>query len=108
MRRQLVEVDKSGWKIPLLVGRQGIYPILANAKVAMECAREFDGVLAYNSFKETPVFLKDCPLADATVGMVVNDHHVRMITNWLQRIGIRVSVDTCGAAIYTVAQNSSR
>src|SRR5262249_44836502 len=99
-------VTDAEWRPTLHVGKNGPLPILANVMTVLEHAKEWAGALAFDAFKSRPVFLRDTPEADAKKNDVLEDHNVRWITNWVQRLGIYAGVEVVGQAVHAVAEKS--
>lgn len=106
--RQLFGEPPSNWKDDLIRGRPredgpgAISPNLANAITALRQAPEWEGVLRFNEFALQVTTEKPAPWASKSV--VWTDQDDRLTTEWMQRQGIGVSLDTTGQAIQTVAR----
>jgi putative DNA primase/helicase len=97
------------WNASLLRSRDGkILPILANAICALRNAPEWDGVLWHDEFatrtvarRPLPWMLGGAPWTDT--GWSDRDDY--LVTEWLQRHGIKVPASISGQAVETVARD---
>src|ERR1035441_592317 len=80
-----------------------ILPVLANAIAAFRHAPEWGGVLAFNEFGFGTVVLTPAPWGIVPKGEWT-DHEDRLAAEWLQRQGVRVSVEVAGQAVQTAAR----
>ncbi|HWQ57124.1 MAG TPA: virulence-associated E family protein [Bryobacteraceae bacterium] len=94
------------WRAALVTNRDGVpFPVLANAITALRHAPEWGGVLALNEFSLGVTAMKPAPWGGPAAGSGWTDQEDRLAADWLQRVGIRVSIETAGAAVQTVAQD---
>jgi predicted P-loop ATPase len=82
--------------------RRSVRPILANAITALRVAPEWQGVLAYDEFRNNVVTLKPTPWG-ALLKDGWTDQEDRLTAEWLQRRCIFVSVEIASQAVQTVA-----
>jgi predicted P-loop ATPase len=104
--------DNSDWRNLLLrgcarkIGDSGpILAVLANAITALRRAPEWSGVLAFNDFSLGTVGLRPAPWGGNPTGGEWTDHEDRLTADWLQHVGILVSVEVAGQAVQTVAKD---
>ena len=94
------------WRAALVTNREGApFPVLANAITALRHAPEWGGVLAFNEFSLGVTAMKAAPWGGPGAGDAWTDQEDRLTADWLQRAGIRVSVETAGQAVQTVAHD---
>lgn len=79
-----------------------ILPILANAITALRLAPEWQGVLAYDEFRNNVVALKPIPWGVLSKSGWT-DQEDRLTAEWLQHHRIFVSVEIASQAVQTVA-----
>ena len=100
------------WQDQLLRGRARknaekgpILAVLANAITALRLAPEWAGVLAFNEFSLGTVALNPAPWGGDPTGGEWTDHEDRLTADWLQHVGVFVSVEVAGQAVQTVAKD---
>jgi hypothetical protein len=108
---QLLHVRFTGlrWQDELLRSKvssdkneSAILPILANAITALRLAPQWQGVLAYDEFRNNVVALKSTPWGGVPNGGWT-DQEDRLTAEWLQHNRIFVSVEIASQAVQTVA-----
>jgi predicted P-loop ATPase len=104
--------DSVSWQDQLLRGRARkntdtgpILAVLANAITALRLAPEWAGVLAFNEFSLGTVALNPAPWGGDPTGGEWTDHEDRLTADWLQHVGVFVSVEVAGQAVQTVAKD---
>ena len=99
----------SKWQKGLLRSREGkVLPVLANAIHALRHAPEWDGVLWHDEFATRTVARKPLPWITDAGGWSDtswSDRDDYLVTEWLQRSGVRVPASIAGQAIETVARD---
>jgi predicted P-loop ATPase len=97
------------WNAGLLRNRDGkVLPILANAIHALRTAAEWDGVLWHDEFATRTVARRPPPWVTCTASWSDtgwSDRDDYLVTEWLQRHGVRVPASISGQAIETVARD---
>lgn len=97
------------WNASLLRSRDGkILPILANAISALRNAPEWDGVLWHDEFATRTVARRPLPWmpgAERWTDTSWSDRDDYLVTEWLQRHGVRVPASISGQAVETVARD---
>jgi predicted P-loop ATPase len=97
------------WNAGLLRNRDGkVLPVLANAIHALRNAPEWDGVLWHDEFATRTVARRPPPWVMSTAPWADtgwSDRDDYLVTEWLQRHGIRVPASISGQAIETVARD---
>jgi hypothetical protein len=95
------------WEAQLICGKTGPRAILANAISAFLNAPEWDGILAFDMFRECTTLRGVAPWAerDVPVEEPWTDQHDRLAANWLQHHGIYVTPVVAGQAAETVARD---
>lgn len=100
---------KSLWRTNLMLKRDGEpKPLLVNAIAALRFAPEWRGIIGYNAFALMTTVMKPPPWEYGTNSFVERSWSPRddvLATEWLQRAGISVGLDTTQQAIETVARD---
>jgi predicted P-loop ATPase len=101
--------SRMAWNAGLLRNRDGkIFPVLANAIHALRSAPEWDGVLWHDEFATRTVARRPPPWVTSTVPWADtswSDRDDYLVTEWLQRNGVRVPASISGQAVETVARD---
>jgi predicted P-loop ATPase len=99
----------SQWQKGLLRNGEGkVLPVLASAIHALRHAPEWDGVLWHDEFATRTIARKPLPwIADTGPWCDTSwsDRDDYLVTEWLQRNGVRVPASIAGQAIETVARD---
>lgn len=95
----------TGWKAELLCTAAGKQkPLLENARIALQRAPEFEGLLAYDEFRQRVKSLRAALWGGSDGGWFWTEHDDLETACWLQRHGIEVSPETAGQAVQMVAR----
>lgn len=97
------------WKagVPLITNKDGDpKALLANAITALRNAPEWNGVLAYDEFAMRTSARKPPPWTTSACSVWAT-HEDLLTTDWLQHVGIHVSLEIAGQAIEAVAKEQS-
>ena len=95
------------WRDSLLLNLNGtVKPALANAIMALRCAPEWTGVLAYNEFAHFTLLQSPPPWikTDGFVSTAWSPIDDTLTTEWLHHQGIFISSDVTGQAVEAVAR----
>jgi predicted P-loop ATPase len=96
----------TGWRAALLCTTSGKpKALLENARIALERAPEFEGLLAFDEFRGHTRAVHTAPWGGSESGWPWTDHDDRELACWLQRHGIEVSGEIAGAAAELVARS---
>lgn len=104
-RTPSVAVAVSGgksWRDDLICGDKGIKPLLANALTAMRFDEEWNGTISFNEFSQRTEVLEGTPWKPEPYLWADGDD--TLLTEWLQREGIEVTVSTAAQAAEAVAR----
>jgi predicted P-loop ATPase len=93
------------WKARLIPGKNGPAACLANAITCLRTHPAWVAVLAWDSFAQVVMILRDSPFGGEP--RRVTDHEERLAANWLQHQGVLVSPDVAGQAIQVVARDQA-
>ena len=101
--------SRVAWSVDLLRNRDGkVLPVLANAIHALRNAPEWNGVLWHDEFAVRTVARSPLPWMTRTqpwADISWSDRDDYLVTEWLQRHGVRVRASISGQAIETVARD---
>src|ERR1017187_9845250 len=96
----------SNWSDGLILNQDGKpKAVLANAITAFRQAPEWAGVLAFNEFSIATVTRRPAPWNGPVANREWTDHEDRLAANWLQHVGIFVSLEVAGQAVQAVARD---